>query len=57
MAQDRIRLPSSMGGLVSYTNEYESKIVFRPAYVVVFCIIVILIVVFLHLYARSIVGM
>jgi preprotein translocase subunit Sec61beta len=56
MADDRIRLPSSMGGLVSYTSEYDSKIQFRPAYVIVFCIIVILIAVFLHLYASAILG-
>ena len=56
MANDRIRLPSSMGGLVSYTNEYESKIQFKPAYVIVFCIIVVLIAVFLHVYGSALLG-
>jgi len=57
MAEDKIRLPSSMGGLVSYTSDYDSKIQFKPAYVIVFCVIVVLIAIFLHLYANSLLGM
>jgi preprotein translocase subunit Sec61beta len=53
---DKIHMPSSMGGLVSYTSDYDSKIVFKPAYVIVFCVVVILIAVFLHLYGNAILG-
>lgn len=45
-----------MGGLVSYTSEYDSKIQFKPAYVIVFCIIVILVAIILHLYGGAILG-
>jgi preprotein translocase subunit Sec61beta len=56
MAQDRIRMPSSMGGLVSYTSEYDSKIIFKPAYVIVFCVIVMIIAIILHMYAGALLG-
>jgi len=56
MAEDKIRLPSSMGGLVSYTSEYDSKIQFKPAYVIVFCVVVVLIAIILHIYAGALLG-
>ena len=56
MAEDRIRLPSSMGGLVSYNSEYDTKIKFKPGYVVVFCVIVLVIVIILEIYGKSLLG-
>ncbi len=56
MADDRVRLPSSMGGLVSYTSEYDTKIKFKPGYVVVFCIIVLVIVIILQIYGSAMLG-
>lgn len=35
MANDRINLPSGMGGLMRYFDEYKSKIQLKPAYVIV----------------------
>ena len=49
-------MPSSMGGLVSYTSEYDSKIIFKPAYVIVFCVVVIIIAIVLHLYGNALLG-
>ncbi|MEM4336947.1 MAG: preprotein translocase subunit Sec61beta [Candidatus Woesearchaeota archaeon] len=54
---DKIRLPSSMGGLVSYTEEYKSKLHFKPAYVIILAIIIILIVILLHIYGGTILGL
>lgn len=54
---DKIRMPSSMGGLVSYTEEYSSKITFKPAYVVVICIIFIIIALLLHIYGSALLGL
>jgi preprotein translocase subunit Sec61beta len=56
MSNDKIQMPSSMGGLVSYTSDYDSKIIFKPAYVIVFCIIVVLIAIVLHMYGSALIG-
>ena len=53
MAQDKIQLPSGMGGLVRYYEEYKSKIEFRPGTVILFIILVILIEILLHVYGRN----
>lgn len=41
MAEERISMPSSQGGLVRYYNEYKSKIQIKPVHVVAFAITVI----------------
>ena len=53
MVEDKIQLPSGMGGLVRYFDEYKSKIEFKPGIVVLFIILVILVEILLHLYGRS----
>jgi len=52
MADDKVRLPSGMGGLVQYYDEYKSKIEFKPGTIVLFIILVILIEILLHLYGN-----
>lgn len=56
MAKDKINMPSGMGGLTRYFDEYKSKISFRPGHVIVLCIIVIIIMIFLHIYGNNILG-
>ena len=46
MAQEKMRMPSGMGGLVRYDEEGLSKIKFKPG-VVVFLIVLIIILEFL----------
>ncbi|MBI2141385.1 preprotein translocase subunit Sec61beta [Candidatus Woesearchaeota archaeon] len=41
MADERISMPASQGGLVRYYNEYKSKIQIKPIHVVAFAIAVI----------------
>ena len=53
---DKIQLPSGMGGLVRYFDEYKSKITLKPGHVVVLCIIVIIIMVILHAYGKVLLG-
>ena len=48
MADNKIRLPSSGGGLVNYKEEYKSKFLFSPIIVVVLIVIVILAEYILH---------
>lgn len=53
MAQDKIQLPSGMGGLVRYYDEYKSKIAFKPGTIILFIILVILIEILLHIYGQG----
>ena len=48
MSQDRISMPSGIGGLVRYFEDYKSKIEFKPVWVVVFIIAVMVIEILLH---------
>ncbi|MDO8643289.1 MAG: preprotein translocase subunit Sec61beta [Candidatus Woesearchaeota archaeon] len=57
MAQERISMPSSMGGLVRYFDEYKSKFELKPGHVVILVVIVILIEIFLHWQGASLLGL
>jgi len=48
MSDNKIRMPSGMGGLVRYFDEYKSKIEFKPGLIILFVIIVIIIEIILH---------
>ena len=57
MADNKMRMPSGMGGLVRYFDEYKSKIEIKPVHVIALIILVILIEVFLHLQGKAIFGL
>ena len=54
MAKDNIRLPSGMGGLVRYFDEYKSKIEFKPGHII---LLVIIIEILLHTQGKAIFGL
>ena len=56
MAKDKVNMPSSMGGLVRYFDEYKSKIEFKPGHIIILCIIVMVIMIFLYTYGGSLLG-
>lgn len=54
MARDsKVRMPSGMGGLVRYFDEYKSKIEFKPQHIIILVIIVLIIEIILHIYGYS----
>jgi len=56
MAQDKITMPSGMGGLVRYFDEYKSKIEFKPGHIIILCVIVIVIMIVLYTYGNRLLG-
>lgn len=54
---DKIQMPSGMGGLVRYFDEYKSKLTFKPGHVVILCIVIIIIMLILHSYGNSLLGL
>lgn len=56
MPSDRIRMPSGMGGLVRYFDEYKSKIEFKPGHIIVLCVLVVIIMIVLYTYGAAWLG-
>jgi len=56
MAQDKISMPSGMGGLVRYFDEYKSKLRFKPGHVIIMSIAVIIIMIILYSYGNALLG-
>ena len=56
MAQDKISMPSGMGGLVRYFDEYKSKVKFKPGHIIVICVVVIIVMLFLYTYGNKFLG-
>jgi len=56
MAEDRIRLPSSEGGLVRYGDENPSKFQLKTEYVVGFVVAMIILFAYLAAYGGKIFG-
>jgi|TARA_Y100000310_G_scaffold167856_1_gene167786 preprotein translocase subunit Sec61beta len=56
MAKDKISMPSGMGGLVRYFDEYASKIRFKPGHIIVLSVVVIIIMFILYAFGNSILG-
>ncbi|HLD06573.1 MAG TPA: SEC61-beta family protein [Candidatus Nanoarchaeia archaeon] len=48
MADDKISMPSGIGGLVRYFDDYKSKIRFKPGHILVLAGLIILLVLLLH---------
>ena len=56
MAQDKISMPSGMGGLVRYFDEYHSKIRLKPGHIIVLSIVIIVIMIVLYSYGGRLLG-
>ena len=53
----KISMPSSQGGLVRYFDEYKSKIEFKPGYIIIFVIMIIIVEIVLHTQGYRFLGM
>ena len=51
----KVQMPSSMGGLVRYFDEYRSKYQIKPTVVIIMVVIVIFIITSLHLTASELI--
>ncbi len=48
MAQDKISMPSSGGGLVRYFEDYKSRLEIPPLYIIIIIAVVIVLEIFLY---------
>ena len=44
MADNQVSIPQGFGGILRYSEEYESKIMLKPSHVIIFTILIILFV-------------
>lgn len=56
MAQDKVNMPQSMGGLIRYFDEYKSKIEIKPGHVIILIVIIIILELFLNFYGNKLLG-
>ena len=52
----RITMPSGMGGLMRYFDEYKSKIRIKPGHIIIMVVVVIVIMIFLYTYGNTFLG-
>ena len=57
MSKDKVSMPSGMGGLVRYFDEYKSKIEFKPGHIITLCVIVIIIMIILYSFGTRLLGL
>ena len=51
---NKIRMPSGMGGLTRYFDDYKSKIQISPGHVILITVVVVLIIVALHVFGGTV---
>ncbi|MBW2976471.1 preprotein translocase subunit Sec61beta [Candidatus Woesearchaeota archaeon] len=56
MAQDKISMPSGIGGLMRYFDEYKSRIKIKPEHIIIMCVVVMVIMIFLYTYGNRLLG-
>ncbi|MBU0980465.1 MAG: preprotein translocase subunit Sec61beta [Nanoarchaeota archaeon] len=54
---DKIQMPSGMGGLVRYFDDYKSKIKFQPQHIIILIVVVIILILILHQYGAGWIGL
>ena len=55
--QNKIQLPSGMGGLTRYFDDYTSKVEMKPGHVIILSIVVIILIIFLHMQGYAWLGL
>ena len=56
MAKDKISMPSSTAGITRYFDDYKSKIEFKPGHIIVLGIVIMVVILLLHVYGKSLMG-
>ena len=49
-------MPSGIGGLVRYFDEYRSKIEFKPGHIIILAVVIMVIMFFLYIYGNRLFG-
>jgi preprotein translocase subunit Sec61beta len=55
--KNKVSMPSSMGGIVRYFDEYHSNLEIKPEYAIALIIIIIILIIALHSYGANMLGL
>ncbi|MBU2560882.1 MAG: preprotein translocase subunit Sec61beta [Nanoarchaeota archaeon] len=55
--QNKVNLPSGMGGLTRYFDDYTSNIEFKPGHIIILAVIIMVLVIFLHIQGYALLGL
>ena len=53
---NKITMPSGMGGLTRFSDEYKSKVSVKPGHVIIICAVVVILLIILHLQGAALLG-
>lgn len=53
MADNRVQLPSGMGGLIRYSDESQSRNQIKPGVVILFIVLILVLELILHNYGQG----
>lgn len=56
MADNKVQLPSGMGGLVRYSDESQSRNQMKPGVVILFIVLILVAELILHTYGKGLLG-
>jgi len=57
MKDNKVRMPSSMAGLTSFSEETKSRVVIKPMHVIIIIVFVMIIEFFLYAQGRALLGL
>jgi preprotein translocase subunit Sec61beta len=57
MAKERMNIPSGMGGLTRYFDDYSSNIELKPGHVIILAVVIMVLIILLHLQGGSLLGL
>lgn len=57
MAKETVQMPATTAGLTRFFDDYRSKIEFHPGHIILFAMIIMLVVIFLHIFGGSLLGL
>ncbi len=55
--QNKVNIPSGMGGLTRYFDDYTTKIELKPGHVIVLAAVIMVIVILLHIQGYGLLGL
>lgn len=54
---NKINMPSGMGGLTRYFDDYSSNIEFKPGHIIIMAVVVMVIIILLHMQGYAWLGL
>ena len=54
---NKVNLPSGMGGLTRYFDDYTSNVELKPGHIIIMCAVVMILIIILHMQGNALLGL